>query len=75
MTTKQAIAPAPALHVVNPLIGNESWDEDTGANVQNELAFIAHGLNTGSNTLSHETAEGASHLILCCVAAIEVTKN
>lgn len=70
-TATKALSPS----YVNPLIANETWDEDTAANVRGALGFIADALaGMGAGTISDETAYGASRLILCCVAAMEVTK-
>jgi hypothetical protein len=43
--------------------------------VRGALTFIADALNsTGGNAMPKEVAEGAAKLIMCCVAAMEVTK-
>lgn len=71
MTTETT---TPSLSAINPLIAYETWDEDTATNVRGALTFIADALNnTGGNVISQEAAEGASKLIMCCVAAMEVT--
>ena len=75
MTTKQTTTSSPCLSAINPLIAYETWDEDTAANVRGALTFIADAINNqGGNAMTQEMAEGASRLILCCVAAMEVTK-
>lgn len=75
MSTKQTTAQAPSLSAINPLIAYDSWDEDTAANVRGALGFIADALaGMGDGKISDETAYGASRLIMCCVAAMEVTK-
>lgn len=76
MTTEQTTTPAPALSDINPLITYEEWDADTAANVRGALGFIADALaGMGDGKISDETAYGASRLILCCVAAMEVTSK
>lgn len=66
----------PSLPEINPLIAHETWDEDTAANVRGALTFIADALeHTAGNVVSRETAEGASRLIMCCIAAMVVTKS
>ncbi len=62
---------------VNPLIASEKWDEDTASNVRGALEFIADAISNinQSGGLNESTAYGASRLILCCVAAMEVTKG
>lgn len=75
MSAKQTTAPAPSLSAINPLIAYEEWDVDTAANVRGALCFIADALaEMNPSMLSKETAYGASRLIMCCVAAMEVTK-
>lgn len=75
MTAKQTTTATPSLSDINPLIAYEEWDVDTAANVRGALGFIADALaGMGDGKISDETAYGASRLILCCVAAMEVTK-
>lgn len=61
-----------SLHQVNPLIAYEKWDEDTAANVRGALSFIASAIEGGIE-INQEEREGVGRLILCCVAAMEVT--
>lgn len=64
-----------SLSMINPLIEGSEWNEDTAANVRGALGFIADALaGMGPGKISDETAYGASRLILCCVAAMEVAK-
>lgn len=73
--TKQTTTHPPSLSAINPLIAYEEWDVDTAANVRGALTFIADALsNQGGNPMTQEVAEGASRLIMCCVAAMGVTK-
>lgn len=68
---------APSLTAINPLISTDGeWDEDTASTVRGALEFIADALGSinQSGGLTDETAYGASKLIMCCVAAMEVTK-
>ena len=75
MMTTETTTESPSLSAINPLIAYDTWDEDTAANVRGALSFIADALSgMGSGTISDETAWGASRLIMCCVAAMEVTK-
>lgn len=63
------------LRAINPLIADDSWDEDTAANVRGALGFIADALTKiGPSMLTKETAHGVGSLIYCCVAAMEVAK-
>ena len=72
MSTKTT---TPSLSATNPLIAYETWDEDTAFNVRGALGFIADALaEMPTSMLNKETAHGVSRLILCCVAAMEVTK-
>ena len=74
MSTKTT-AEAPSLSAINPLIADSTWDEDTASNVRGALGFIADALaEINPSMLNKETAYGASRLIMCCVAAMEVTK-
>lgn len=75
MNAKKTSTELPSLSTINPLIAYKEWDEDTAANVRGALGFIADALaSMGDGKISDETAYGASRLILCCVAAMEVTK-
>jgi len=62
--------------IINPLIACGDDPDETSANVRGALTFIADALNKlGGSCLPNEAAEGASLLILCCVAALEVTTS
>ncbi|MER2539929.1 MAG: hypothetical protein ABTQ26_11875 [Azonexus sp.] len=73
MTTETT---TPSLSAINPLIAYETWDEDTATNVRGALGFIADALaEMPPSMLNKETTYGASRLIMCCIAAMEVTKS
>ena len=74
MTTETT---APSLPEINPLISTgETWDADTAFNVRSALGFIADALaEMPPSMLNKETTYGVSRLIMCCIAAMEVTKS
>ena len=54
---------------------HDEWSEDTASNIRGALNFIADALTaTGPGMLNEETAHGVARLIMCCTAAMEVTK-
>lgn len=72
MTTETT---TPSLSAINPLIAYETWDEDTATNVRGAPGFIGDALSEmPPSMLNKETTYGASRLIMCCIAAMEVTK-
>ena len=73
--TTQTTTQTASLSAINPLIAHDEWSEDTASNVRDALNFIADALTaTGPSMLNKETAHGVARLIMCCTAAMEVTR-
>ncbi len=73
--TTQTTTQTASLSAINPLIAHDEWSEDTASNIRGALNFIADALTaTGPGMLNEETAHGVARLIMCCTAAMEVTK-
>lgn len=72
--TMQTTVEGSSLSDINPLISDNEWSEDTASTVRGALEFIADALPAISG-LNDRTAHGVSRLIMCCVAAMEVTRS